>query len=214
MFRGPRLLFLILLSVWGLCAWWFTPAGGALTAAEIDAYIEQIRARVDGPVDPGLIAELRTLAASDDGRAFVNVNLIRFRDKAAYPPGSGYGDDPLEADRRYSEAIIPALFRHGAMPLWVGNVSGRFLEPTGAEHWDRAALVRYRSRRDLFEMVVELAGQPIGIHKWASIKKTHVFPAVTTLSVASPPLIAGALLTWLGLLLHLVLRRFAFYTTT
>ncbi len=37
-------------------------------------------------------------------------------------------------------------------------------------------MVRYRSRRDMLKMAVEIAGKGVDIHKWAALEKTHVFP--------------------------------------
>lgn len=211
MLNGPRILSVSLLIIWLAFCIWYAPSGGPLSDAEVEDYIAQIRERATGPVDEAFITELRELTASDDGRAFVNVNLIRYRDKALYPPGSDFDDDPRAADRRYSAAILPYLLRHGAVPIWAGDTQGDFIRAEHSEHWDRVALVRYRSRRDLLRMVVALAGQDIGVHKWASIEHTQVFPAASVIHPAPFPLILAALLTWLGLLLHLALRCFDRY---
>ena len=38
------------------------------------------------------------------------------------------------------------------------------------------AMVRYRSRRDMLKMAIEVAGKGVDIHKWAALEKTQVFP--------------------------------------
>jgi hypothetical protein len=113
------------------------------------------------------------------------VNLIKFREKALYPETSApaWGDDPMEANARYSRAMVPWLLKHGGHPIFGTVVAGRFIDDTRGEAWDQVLAVRYRSRRDMLKMVIDLAGKGIEIHKWASIEKTRVFPVKPFLSL-------------------------------
>ena len=54
----------------------------------------------------------------------------------------------------------------------VAQRQGSFLRFDGADYWDDVGVVRYRSRRDMFEFALELGAKDQGIHKWASIEKT------------------------------------------
>jgi hypothetical protein len=104
------------------------------------------------------------------------LNLIRYRDKAAYPPGSPYGDSAIEADKRYARAFFPHLLRYGNVPIFISSRSGSFIEPANAEPWQVVAMIRYRSRRDFIRSVSAVMGKDVMIHKWAAIDTTHVFP--------------------------------------
>ena len=78
----------------------------------------------------------------------------------------------------------------------------------GAERWDTAALMRYRSRRDL----LEIALNPIfaGKHdfKTAALDKTIAYPVETQVYLSDPRfLLALILLAALGLLDLLIYRR-------
>jgi hypothetical protein len=151
-----------------------------LTDAEVDALLAEMQTRAGKPVGTGeespLLKQFRELAASDDGREYVMVNLLKFRAKALYPEGSSFGDDPLAAKDRYNRAIIPLLLKYGGHPVFLGQVQGRFIHQDAAEDWDQVGMVRYRSRRDMLRMAVEIAGLGVEIHKWASLEKTQVFP--------------------------------------
>ncbi len=220
MSKGSKVLIAVLAAVFVAFLAWYGGRGKPLTPAETDALLAQIAARAknDGTADGRLLDEIRRLVANDDGNEFFMVNLIRFRQKALYPDGfaSGahgapYSDDALEADARYNHAIAPYLLRHGALPVFIGKPQGRFIDEAGDTEWDRVAIVRYRSRRDLLEMVVALAGHSIAVHKWAAIEKTQVFPVQSPFSLVFVRGLVAVLLAILGHLLHALLRNRAWY---
>lgn len=212
--NGPRLLAALLLALYlGFLAW-YDGAGPPLGPAEIEQYLTRIqeRARAAGlKPDPKLLAELRQLVAGDDGAEFYMLNLIRFHAQARYPTGAPWGGSGLDADSRYNRAIVPVLLRHGGHPVFLGASQGRFIDEAGDPHWQRVAIVRYRSRRDLLEMVLDLAAAPIAVHKWAAIEKTQVFPTRSLFNLFLVRSGVGVLLILLGLGLHGLLRGRAFY---
>jgi hypothetical protein len=61
-------------------------------------------------------------------------------------------------------------------------------------------MVRYRSRRDMLKMAVEIASLGIDIHKWASLEKTQVFPVKPLLHLAFIQVIFTVLLLALAML--------------
>lgn len=217
MITGPRLLVAaVVLAYAGFWAW-YGGHGEPLTPEETEQYLARIaeKAGTDSP-DQGhgrerLFAELRLLAESDDGNAFLMLNLIDFRERALYSPGTDYGDDARAADDRYNRVIVPALLKRAGHPIYVGEVQGRFIDETDDVQWERVAIVRYRSRRDLMETVLEVADRNAGQHKWAAIERTHVFPMQTVLSLFLAQGVVAVLLAALGGMIHLLLRRHAWY---
>ncbi|WP_281784140.1 hypothetical protein [Sinimarinibacterium flocculans] len=214
---GPRVLVAVLALCYAGFLAWYDADAEVLDAADLDAYFAQIRERAgtaegEGHGQARLFEELRRLAENDDGDEFYMLNLIDFREQAQYPPGAGYGGSALDADARYNRAIVPVLLAHGGHPLFLATPTGRFLdEPGDHTSWERVALVRYRSRRDLVEMVVDLAGAGVGIHKWAAIEKTQVFPTRPVFSLFFVRMPVAVLLIALGGLLHRLLRRQPWY---
>jgi hypothetical protein len=176
---------------------WYGGRSKPLTPAEVESLLAEIKRRGGKQSPEGelpLFQQFRDLAKSDDGSEFYMVNLLKFRKKALYPEGSSFGDDPLIANNRYSRTIIPLLLKHGGHPLFLGQVQGRFLHPGSADDWDQIGIVRYRSRRDLLQMAVEIAGLGIDIHKWAALEKTQVFPVKPLLQLALIRVIVAVLL--------------------
>lgn len=213
MITGPRVLIAALLALHGAFVLWYGGRGEPLTPPETSRLFEQIAERASREPNPDghLREHLRTLAASDDGNEFFMVNLIRYRERAQYPPGYDFPGNALDADLRYGRAIMPYLLRHGGVPVFLGEVQGAFLEEAGDTPWQRVVVVRYRSRRDLLEMVADLAGRDVAVHKWASIEKTQVFPVKPLFSFVAVRGGVAVLLAGLGLLVHLALRRTRWY---
>ena len=176
---------------------WYGGKSTPLSEIEVESLLAEMKRRAgkqpleeEGPI----LGEFRQLAKSDDGREYYMVNLLKFRQKALYPDGSPYGDDPMAANARYNRAIIPLLLKHGGHPVFLSQVEGRFIHPDRTDDWDQVAMVRYRSRRDMLKMAVEIAGLKIDIHKWASLEKTQVFPVRPVLHLAFIRILVGLLL--------------------
>lgn len=213
--KGPKILLVGLIAIYAVFVFWYGGNGKPMTPQEVDEIFARMaeRAKTEANSDGHVRQRLRELAASDDGKEFFMLNLIRYRPKAIYPPGFHYDDDALAADARYSAAIMPYLLKHGGMPVFLGSPEGPFLREDGDTEWQRVAIVRYRSRRDLLEMCVDLAGQNIGMHKWASIEKTHVFPVRSLFNLFFVRGFVGVLLGLIGLVLHWVLRHASWYNS-
>ncbi len=196
MWTGPRVVALALLAVFGVFWVWYGGSGEPLTRQEAEALLAAMESHAQerGRADPELVESLRALAQQDDGAEFFMLNLMRYREKAVYPPGYDYDDDVRAAADRYDRLIAPALLRRAALPVFLGAPAGTFLQPEGADVWDDVALVRYRSRRDLLEMAVELSARDVVVHKWASIEKTQVFPVKSRFDFVFVRSAVGALL--------------------
>ncbi len=167
---------LIPLVIYALFLVWYGGRARPLVEEEVKDFLALMTSRGIDRDDPELFESLKRLLSRDDGREFVMVNLIKYREKAAYPPGSPYGDSAVEADKRYARAFFPYLLRYGNVPVFISWRSGSFIEPPSAEPWQVVAMIRYRSRRDFIRSVRAVVGKDVMVHKWAAIDTTHVFP--------------------------------------
>jgi hypothetical protein len=167
---------LIPLVIYALFLVWYGGRARPLVDEEVKDFLALMTSRGIDRDDPELFESLKRLLSRDDGREFVMVNLIKYREKAAYPAGSPYGDSAVEADKRYARAFFPYLLRYGNVPVFISWRSGSFIEPPGAEPWQVVAMIRYRSRRDFIRSVRAVVGKDVMVHKWAAIDTTHVFP--------------------------------------
>ena len=196
---GPRILAAALVLIYAGFWVWYGGAGKPLSPDEVDRFMARIDAMASDHASPfGARATIEAWARADDGREFFMVNLMN--DPA----------DPAAADT-YNRIIIPELLKRGGHPVFIARPIGRFLEPAGLEGWDQVAIVRYRSFRDLLDMITSDRAQEIEELKAGSVSKTHVFPTQIEFSFVWMRFIVAVLLIVLGLTLHVALRRFAFY---
>lgn len=98
-----------------------------------------------------------------DGQRIVMINLLRFREWAAYPPGSLDGKHTgRQAYELYSQNAMKYLAQVGGRPIWRGQARFTVIAPAD-EKWDEAILVEYPSRRS-FERMIANPGYLAGVH--------------------------------------------------
>ena len=186
---------------------WYGGRGKPLSQAEVDALLLEMQRRAgkQGQVEAEspILQQFRELTKNDDGREYYMVNLLKFRKKALYPEGISFGNDPQAANNRYNRAVIPLLLKHGGHPVFDSLVQGRFIHPEAGEDWDHVAMVRYRSRRDMLKMAVEIAGLGVDVHKWASLEKTQVFPVKPLFNLNLIRVMVAIVLFAVAMLIHL-----------
>jgi hypothetical protein len=184
---------------------WYGGTGTPISNTELDMYIDalEINANRRNKSTEATVGYMRKLAKNDDGNEFIMVNLIRFRKESRYPTDSPWAHetDPMLADARYGKGVIPLLLKHGSLPIFVSSVSGGFINETSHSEWDMVGMVRYRSVRDMLEMIIEMSSTDLADHKWAAIEQTHVFPVKPSISLLSLRLMIGILLVLFGVLI-------------
>lgn len=170
---------------------WYGGNGDPLSAAEGEQLLTRMEqmygvSRENAP--PGsLTRNLAEMVPNDDGREFYAVNLETRK------PGA----QALAAEEKYTQALLPILLRRAGHPVFVGDRAGLMLGEYG-KGIDRVAVVRYRSLRDLLEMVIDPAMPAAGRHKFAALAHTEVFITRPTLSFVQVRLLVALLLLALG----------------
>lgn len=99
----------------------------------------------------------------------VMVNLLKFRDKAAYADGSNPEMTGREAYALYGAGVAPLIAKHGGRMIYAGPVTFLMLGRAD-ELWDQVALVEYPKRASLFEMSTSDAYQKISHHRDAGLE--------------------------------------------
>jgi len=195
-------LLLLYIAFW---IWW-GGNGQPMTTEELDQGLRELEATDASAHSREALEDVRALMAKDDGKEFVMVNLVRHRPKALYPPGYNYSDSAREADQRYGRSILWPLLRNGNLVIFVARRSGVFITPEGADAWNYAAMVRYRSRRDFLRFAIESNQADKFVHKWAAIEKTHVFPVKPILSLFALRTLVSTVLFFVGTVLLALLH--------
>lgn len=158
---------------------WHTPLRGALSDAEVDAFMATQAATVGTTwtEEEAFEAFLR----SDDGRPFVMINLMEYRQTAEYPEASAPAAPVTgaEANTLYGQAVLPKLLLRGSYPVERATRYYTIINSVGetAGEFEDFAMVRYRSRRDLIDMLASDGFGEANLHKWASLENTLVAPS-------------------------------------
>ncbi len=206
-----KVFYTTLLAVYGAWFVWYGGSGDPVTSAELDAYISEMAEYSKS--DPETVAEttvlMQRLGEFDTGNEFLMVNLIKYREQAAYPEDSPWAKetDALAADARYSNGVIKELLSRGSLPILKGSVIGSFMIDDDWRDWDVTAIVRYRSVKDMLDMIVGMAGSGLAVHKFASIKQTHVFPIEPEISLFSVRTLFALILLSIALVVRLLVKR-------
>ncbi|HQI80785.1 MAG TPA: DUF1330 domain-containing protein [Deltaproteobacteria bacterium] len=112
----------------------------------------------------------------------VMVNLLRFRDMAAYPPGSSFEEcTGRQAYRRYMEQVAKPLGEVGAKAVWLSRVLACVIAPED-EQWDQVLLVRYPSVDAFLAMIRIPAYLAASVHREAALEDSRLIATAETMS--------------------------------
>jgi hypothetical protein len=173
-----RKLWLGSIVLYALFVSWYTDFGGPLTEAEIQAFIAKTQDQNLGGA-PSARGALLDFLRNDTGGQFLMFNAL---DLAKNPPQ--IEGAPPDADAQtlidlYMEHMIPALLSRASHPVVVGKSVADSLDLLGiedAEAWSDGAIMRYRSRRALIDIIDDPEFYARHDYKLAGLEKTIAYP--------------------------------------
>jgi hypothetical protein len=174
---------------------WYDNWRGRMSAGEIDSLMRRIAANNQGERVRGEMDTLRQFLEADDGREFFMLNVIRFADGDVADPKSGELQPARKVMEGYTRMFLPALLARGGHPALAARKVGGFLDTWGIEPpaWSMMGYVRYRSRRDLAELVCDPRFTGAHEFKYAAIPQTFNFPTRPMIMTLTGPRITVAL---------------------
>ncbi len=183
---------------------WYTNLSGPLTETEIQAVLKRMGTH---STTPGATARLEKFMREDDGREFFMLNASQQRDKPLRVGDVRVGESSQSVANRYSSYMLKTLIRRACLPIFAGRAVMPGMEAHGASNlgdWTHGAVMRYRSRRDLIEVISNPDFQGQYRYKMAALKKSMAFPTQPRLNLAEPRL----LLALMALIAALLVRVF------
>jgi uncharacterized protein (DUF1330 family) len=99
----------------------------------------------------------------------VMVNLLKYRNKAAYPDGRDPDLSGREAYNRYAVEVVKLLQSIGGHVLFSGDVRSLVIGEV-ASLWDDVALAQYPSRAAFLQMAMSPEMQVIAVHRAAGLE--------------------------------------------
>jgi hypothetical protein len=192
----------VLLAVYAVFYVWQTPGlvQGPLTSAEVERYLGALDEHMDAPPEAKrqFIADLRAWGATDDGAPVYMVNLLRYHGallRWAGSPGFKDAPTPQQANDLYERSLAPLAFAMGVYPIFNGAAQGRNLidHDAAADNWDRAAVMRFPSRRDFMKWASDPGFGRLFAYKYAAVEVALV-PATAELLIPDLRVLVGAVL--------------------
>lgn len=119
-------------------------------------------------------AQLRAIAERGPEGPIVMVNLLKYRDEAAYASGRAEAKEGLsgrEAYRRYGATAIKCVTELGGAIVWAGAQSLVFIGGPEQE-WDEVICVRYPSREAFLGMIARPDYLAATYHRDAGLERT------------------------------------------
>ena len=130
---------------------------------------------IDRSIDP-MADQVRALRDRGPDGPIVMVNLLKFRERAEYPEGSGSPScSGAEAYARYQHAFTVTVGEVSqAQVLYEGPVGQVFIgDPTSREaDWDKVLIVRYPTRQHFLGMMANDRYREALVHRYAGLERT------------------------------------------
>ena len=191
----------ILGIVYALFFYWYTSFGGPLSDEEIAHYTKVLAS------NPEMNANSErwiSFMESDTGDDWAMWNAVDLFDTPKQVEGVEPGDTAEEVVNRYAEPFFAKALSRAAHPVMGGTAANTALDIwgiEGGESWDSGLLVRYRSRRDIMEIIEEMAASDSQIHsfKVAAVEKTIAFPIDPWSYPGDPRFLLAMVFTLVGL---------------
>ena len=168
----------IVMAVLYVVFWlWYSGTKGKLSQPEVESYMQQFESK---GVNTDNLANLRHFLEKDDGREWFMINLLELKSPKR---------ESSKLLQRYTKTFMAGMFRRAGHPFFVAIAAAKNIENLNcddADNWSSTGIVRYRSRRDCAETLLDTFGSDHHADKLASLTKTLAFPATANLLMGSP----------------------------
>ena len=161
---------------------WYSGTKGKLSQTEVESYMQQFESR---GVNTDNLANLRHFLEKDDGREWFMINLLELKSPKR---------ESSKLLQRYTKTFMAGMLRRAGHPFFVAIAAAKNIENLNcddADNWSSTGIVRYRSRRDCAETLLDTFGSDHHADKLASLTKTLAFPATANLLMGSPRVIVA-----------------------
>ena len=192
-----------LMIIWGVAIvayclfWaWYVGFGSKISEQDLNRYMACVE---QTELSEESVASFRNFFANDDGKEFFMVNLLRLKEPK---------NESRQLLNKYTSIFVGKLIKRAGHPYFVGLAQARNIENLNCEvvdGWTRTALMRYRSRKDLGELLVDTFRSEHHGFKLAALEKTFAFPASAILNIGSVRSLVGLVIALIAAVTHIVL---------
>lgn len=186
---------------------WYTNLGGPLTDDEISDILQTLRG---SGADAGRLANVESFLRGDTGRDFIMINLLDMNETPPELPATGPGAAPGDLIDHYMEHMYAAQLARASHPVFFGRAIADAMDIAGiegAEHWEQGALFRYRSRRDMMDIVTDPRFSERHDYKMGALTKTIAYPVEAVLHPGDVRILLALLLISITAIIHLAVSK-------
>jgi len=171
------LIWIVVAVLYAVFWLWYSGTKGKLSQTEVESYMQQFESK---GVNTDNLANLRHFLEKDDGREWFMINLLELKSPKR---------ESSKLLQRYTKTFMAGMFRRAGHPFFVAIAAAKNIENLNcddADNWSSTGIVRYRSRRDCAETLLDTFGSDHHADKLASLTKTLAFPATANVLMGSP----------------------------
>lgn len=171
------LIWIVMAVLYAVFWLWYSGTKGKLSQTEVESYMQQFESK---GVNTDNLANLRHFLEKDDGREWFMINLLELKSPKR---------ESSKLLQRYTKTFMAGMLRRAGHPFFVAIAAAKNIENLNcddADNWSSTGIVRYRSRRDCAETLLDTFGSDHHADKLASLTKTLAFPATANLLMGSP----------------------------
>ena len=171
------LIWIVMAVLYAVFWLWYSGTKGKLSQTEVESYMQQFESK---GVNADNLTNLRHFLEKDDGREWFMINLLELKSPKR---------ESSKLLQRYTKTFMAGMFRRAGHPFFVAIAAAKNIENLNcddADNWSSTGIVRYRSRRDCAETLLDTFGSDHHADKLASLTKTLAFPATANLLMGSP----------------------------
>ena len=182
------LIWMLVPIVYGLFCLWYFNWKGPVSQDEIDEFVDKFaELETNKHTEPNVI---RSFLEEDDGKEFVMLNLIQLHEGNVSDPVTGEQRKPREVLGSYFKSFLFASMKRGGHAVLQARTVGGNIDSWNADNnvgFSVTSMMRYRSRRDLVELLIDPAFADSHLYKLAAIDRTISYPTQTMLSMSLRP---------------------------
>jgi len=178
----------IALLIYGLFWFWYVGFQTPLSNSEIDHYMNKF---AQYETDPAITDQFRRFLEKDTGKSFVMINNIKTFARPKLIEGIADNATSFDVLKAYSKPFASLILRRAGHPMLQGKAAMKTVDSwgtEGADEWTYAGLVRYRSRRDLMEIITNPLFHEKHEFKYAALEKSIAYPIDPWFMVGGPKL--------------------------
>ena len=193
---APPLIWAFAAIFYAIFWFWYIGIKRKITPEEVKSAVELLESR--GDFADKQIAAIRRFFEQDDGKDFVMVNLLELKE----PRG-----ESRKKLTTYQKIFLGNLLKRAGHPIFIARAASGNIEDVGcsADNWTAAGMVRYRSRRDLLEVLPDTVGSEHHQLKLDALERTFAYPGAPWMIVGGPKLLVPMALALIAALVHLAL---------